>query len=138
MSLNVPVPSRGQPRPEPRLPALGQAGCRGRQALKRPPTVNPRILTVDKNVASPKATRAMKQDGELWRFAKLRQVRYLNNIVEIDQTWCLFKSKWFKGREDTDDPRFGIGFGELAVDQVRRDRRRSATPADRHSCRAAL
>ncbi len=26
----------------------------------------------------------MKQDGELWRFARLRQVKYLNNIVEQD------------------------------------------------------
>ena len=26
----------------------------------------------------------MKRDAELWRFAKLRQVRFLNNIVEQD------------------------------------------------------
>ncbi|KLK90333.1 hypothetical protein AA309_26490 [Microvirga vignae] len=26
----------------------------------------------------------MKRDGELWRFAKLRQVKFLNNIVEQD------------------------------------------------------
>ena len=26
----------------------------------------------------------MKRDGELWRFAKLRQVKVLNNIVEQD------------------------------------------------------
>jgi transposase-like protein len=26
----------------------------------------------------------MKQDGELWRFPKLRQVKILNNIVEQD------------------------------------------------------
>jgi transposase-like protein len=26
----------------------------------------------------------MKRDGELWRFAKLRQVKLLNNIVEQD------------------------------------------------------
>ena len=26
----------------------------------------------------------MKQIGELWRFAKLRQVKFLNNIVEQD------------------------------------------------------
>ena len=26
----------------------------------------------------------MKQGGELWRFAKLRQVKFLNNIVEQD------------------------------------------------------
>jgi transposase-like protein len=26
----------------------------------------------------------MKRDAELWRFAKLRQVKFLNNIVEQD------------------------------------------------------
>ena len=26
----------------------------------------------------------MKGDGELWRFSRLRQVKYLNNIVEQD------------------------------------------------------
>jgi len=26
----------------------------------------------------------MKRDRELWRFARLRQVKYLNNIVEQD------------------------------------------------------
>jgi hypothetical protein len=25
----------------------------------------------------------MKQDGELWRRSRLRQVKYLNNIVEM-------------------------------------------------------
>ena len=30
------------------------------------------------------ATKAMKQGGELWRFSKLRQVKFLDNIVEQD------------------------------------------------------
>jgi transposase-like protein len=38
---------------------------------------------VDKNAAYPKATAEMKQDGELWRRSRLRQVKYLNNIVEM-------------------------------------------------------
>jgi transposase-like protein len=54
------------------------------KALKQPHTVNPRTITVDKNAAYPIATRAMKRGGELWRFAKLRQVKFLNNIVEQD------------------------------------------------------
>jgi transposase, IS6 family len=54
------------------------------KALKQPHTVNPRTITVDKNAAYPIATKAMKRDGELWRFAKLRQVKFLNNIVEQD------------------------------------------------------
>ncbi len=54
-----------------------------RKALRQH-TVNPRTLTVDKNAAYPSATTAMKKAGELWRFAKLRQRKYLNNIVEQD------------------------------------------------------
>jgi hypothetical protein len=46
--------------------------------------VNPRTITVDKNPAYPKATAEMKKDGELWRRSRLRQVKYLNNIVEQD------------------------------------------------------
>ena len=55
-----------------------------RKALKQAHTVNPRTVTVDKNAAYPSATKAMKKAGELWRFTKLRQVKYLNNIVEQD------------------------------------------------------
>jgi transposase, IS6 family len=46
--------------------------------------VNPRTITVDKNPAYPKAITEMKADGELWRRSRLRQVKYLNNIVEQD------------------------------------------------------
>jgi transposase, IS6 family len=46
--------------------------------------VNPRTITVDKNPAYPKAVAAMKQDGELWRGSRLRQAKFLNNIVEQD------------------------------------------------------
>lgn len=52
------------------------------RALKQPHTVNPQTITVDKNAAYPIATKAMKRDGELWRFAKLRQAKFLNHIVE--------------------------------------------------------
>src|SRR6201991_2076764 len=55
-----------------------------RKALAQPHTVDPRTITVDKNAAYPKATAAMKRDGELWRRSRLRQVKYLNNIVEQD------------------------------------------------------
>jgi transposase, IS6 family len=55
-----------------------------RKALKQSHTVNPRTITVDKNAAYPIATKTMKRGGELWQFAKLRQVSFLNNIVEQD------------------------------------------------------
>ena len=55
-----------------------------RKALAQPHTVNPRTITVDKNAAYPKAVAEVKKDGELWRWSRLRQVKYLNNIVEQD------------------------------------------------------
>ena len=55
-----------------------------RKALAQPHPVNPRTITVDKNLAYPKAIVEMKEDGELWRRSRLRQVKYLNNIVEQD------------------------------------------------------
>src|SRR5919202_5716070 len=55
-----------------------------RKALAQPHNVNPRTVTVDKNPAYATAVAAMKRGGELWRFSRLRQVKYLNNIVEQD------------------------------------------------------
>jgi transposase-like protein len=62
-----------------------------RKALGQPHTVNPRTVTVDKNAAYPVATKAMKRAGELWRFAKLRQVKFLNKslsrITGVSNGW---------------------------------------------------
>jgi transposase, IS6 family len=55
-----------------------------RKALKQAHTVDPRTITVDKNAAYPIAAKALKQEETLWRFANLRQVKFLNNIVEQD------------------------------------------------------
>ena len=55
-----------------------------RKALGQPHTVNPRTITVDKNPAYPRVVAEMKEEGELWRRSRLRQVKYLNNIVEQD------------------------------------------------------
>jgi IS6 family transposase len=55
-----------------------------RKALAQPHTVNPRTITVDRNPAYPKAVTELKKGAELWRFSRLRQVKYLNNIVEQD------------------------------------------------------
>jgi len=59
-----------------------------RKALGQPHTVSPRTITVDKNPADPKAVAGMKRDGELWRFSRLRQAKFVNNIVEQDH-WRL-------------------------------------------------
>ena len=55
-----------------------------RKALGQPHTADPRTITVDKNPAYPCAVAEMKRDGELWRASRLRQAKFLNNIVEQD------------------------------------------------------
>jgi transposase-like protein len=55
------------------------------KALGQPHTVNPRTITVDKSPAYPCAVTEMKENGELWRFSRLRQCKHLNNIVEQDR-----------------------------------------------------
>ena len=72
-----------------------------RKALGQPHTVNPRTITVDKNAAYPKAAAEMKADGELWRRSRLRQVKYLNNVVEQDH----------RGIKRLTGP--GLGFGSF-------------------------
>jgi len=72
-----------------------------RKALRQPHTVNPRTITVDKNPAYPRAVRDLKRSGQLWRFSRLRQRKYLNNIVEQDH------------RRIKRLVRPGLGFGSL-------------------------
>lgn len=55
-----------------------------RKALAQPHTVNPRRITVDRNPAHPCAAPELKRTGELRRFSRLRQCKYLNNIIEQD------------------------------------------------------
>jgi IS6 family transposase len=72
-----------------------------RKALAQVHTGNPRAITVDKNPAYPRATAEMKRGRELWRVARLRQCKYLNNIVEQDH------------RRIKRLVRPGLGFGSL-------------------------
>ncbi len=44
----------------------------------------PRVINVDKNAAYPKAFKELKDEGALPDSCELRQVKYLNNIVEQD------------------------------------------------------
>jgi transposase-like protein len=59
-----------------------------RKALGQPHTVAPRTIKVDKNPACPCpcpcAVEQMRSGGELWRRSRLRQCKFLNNIVEQD------------------------------------------------------
>lgn len=44
----------------------------------------PRVINVDKNAAYPKAIAGLKATGVLSKSVELRQIKYLNNLVEQD------------------------------------------------------
>lgn len=47
-------------------------------------TVSPRVITVDKNAAYPKAFNDLKEDDVVLQRCELRQIKYLNNSIEQD------------------------------------------------------
>jgi len=54
------------------------------KALGASHTVTPRVITVDKNAAYPKAIKELKEAGDLVASCELRQSKYLNTLVEQD------------------------------------------------------
>jgi transposase-like protein len=54
------------------------------RALGAAHTFVPRVITVDKNAAYPKAHRELPADGSLPEICEVRQVKYLNKFVEQD------------------------------------------------------
>ncbi len=54
------------------------------KTLAAPHTVQPRVITVDKNAAYPKAVETLKALEHLAADCELRQVKYLNNLIEQD------------------------------------------------------
>ena len=44
----------------------------------------PRVITVDKNAAYPKAVETLRAQDQLPPDCELRQVKYLNNLIEQD------------------------------------------------------
>ena len=55
-----------------------------RKVLKAPHTVEPRVITVDKNPSYPAAIANLKDEEDWAETTELRQSKYLNNIVEQD------------------------------------------------------
>src|SRR6266487_4158731 len=54
------------------------------KALAAPHTSTPRVITVDKNAAYPKAFTELKAEEIMPASCELRQSKYLNNLVEQD------------------------------------------------------
>src|SRR5205085_10590355 len=56
-----------------------------------------RVITVDKNAAYPRAFKDLKEEGVLPDSCELRQVKYLNNIVEQDHRFIKRRVKPGRG-----------------------------------------
>ncbi len=54
------------------------------KVLAAPHTRTPRVITVDKNAAYPKAFKELKAESLMPDACELRQSKYLNNLVEQD------------------------------------------------------
>ena len=72
-----------------------------KKVLNAPHTIDPRVVTVDKNAAYPPAIDKLKADETLPKTTETRQVKYLNNIVEQDH-------RFIKRRVNP-----GLGFGSF-------------------------
>jgi transposase-like protein len=72
------------------------------KTLKAMHTQIPRVITVDKNPAYPKAIKELIAAKKLPEIVKLRQIKYLNNIVEQDH----------RGIKRLVEP--GMGFGSFS------------------------
>ena len=55
-----------------------------RKVLTTAHTVTPRVINVDKNAAYPKAFAELKAERHILEGCELRQVKYLNNLIEQD------------------------------------------------------
>lgn len=55
-----------------------------RKVLGATHSITPRVITVDKNPAYPKALSTLKEAAFVSEVCELRQIKYLNNIVEQD------------------------------------------------------
>ena len=55
-----------------------------RRAIEASGNPMPRVMNVDKNPAHPAAVEALKAEGTIPRRVRLRQCKYLNNVVEQD------------------------------------------------------
>ncbi len=60
------------------------AKCFFLKTLAASHTPEPRVINVDKNAAYPKAFAELKAEGRIPESCELRQVKYLNNLVEQD------------------------------------------------------
>ncbi|KFM95251.1 transposase IS66 family protein [Bacillus clarus] len=68
-----------------------------KKALASYHTSKPRVLTVNKNPAYPKAMKQSQKSGNLPSGIQLRQIKYLNNMVEQDHRFIKKRVRYMLG-----------------------------------------
>ena len=68
-----------------------------RKVLQNNHVTAPRVIGVDKNAAYPPAFETMKNERRIRKKAKLRPIKYLNNIIEQDHRFCKRRIKYSQG-----------------------------------------
>jgi len=100
-----------------------------RKALRAPGNPVPRVINVDKNPAYPAAVEALKAERTLPRRVRLRQCKYLNNVVEQDHRTVKKRSRLAKGYGSF-SPAWRTLQGIEAVNMIRKGRVRWVAKED--------
>jgi len=100
-----------------------------RQALAHPNNPMPRVINVDKNRAYPAAVQGLKQEGTIRRNCRLRQCKYLNNIVEQDHR-NVKRRTWLAMGYGSVPTAWRTLRGIEAMDMVRKGRARRVAKGD--------
>jgi transposase, IS6 family len=100
-----------------------------RRTLADPANRQPRVINVDKNRAYPVAVENLKQEGVLRPRCRLRQCKYLNNIVEQDHRIAK-KRVWLARGYGSFQTAWRILQGIEAMHMIRKGRVRWAAKGD--------
>jgi len=100
-----------------------------RRALANPGNGMPRVINVDKNRAYPVAVEDLKEEGTIRRRCRLRQCKYLNNIVEQDHRNVKRRTRLAKGYGSVPTAWRTLR-GIEAMDMIRKGRARRVAKGD--------
>ena len=89
----------------------------------------PRVINVDKNRAYPLAVEELKQEGIIGRRCRLRQCKYLNNIIEQDHR-NVKRRTWLAKGYGSVATAWRTLRGIEAMDLIRKGRARRAAKGD--------
>ena len=99
------------------------------RGLANPGNLMPRVINVDQNRAYPAAVEELKKDGTIRRRCKLRQCKYLNNVVEQDHR-NVKRRTWLAKGYGSVPTAWRTLRGIEAMDMIRKGRVRRASKAD--------